>query len=235
VKVYRFRDIRTTFALVLLLVASTLTLHAQSPFATSDSPDSVFGYPGSIEIRQNLLRLETSVVFTPTVTLGETSSRIMFILQHVPGEPLPPEWSGQGKVLASYGAMAILGDDGTKRVFKFPGRPMPPSLETVIAGERVYPVFGIARHGETQPLTTQQIQSLREAGSCKIDTGSTAVRSSSTGRMSIPSCEGMQCSSGGAGSSSCASGLPFNCSVSCNSPYSACCIAALGRCMCCTQ
>ncbi len=200
---------RIGLALVLLATAS-----AQGPTA----PDLVHGYNGEIILTSAPSRAESVIVLESRTNVSETSRQLVLVLQHVRGHALPADWSGRGRLLVSEGLAAIIGDDGTRRVFIFPEKPLPRPLMNWRDWES-FGVFGIARYGERTPLTADHITALREGN----------------GGQPAPQCD---CDSGGPGSTQCsitAGGV--GCSVTCSPPSYACCdwsSAGQPYCKCCS-
>ncbi len=203
--------------------------------------DAVIGMAGTVNLIPSPSTAHTTVVFTSNTLLSSTSNQIVFVLQEQ-NSATPPAWSGPARVLTGDGFLGIVStDDPTQKwILKFTDRDVPPLLAN--QGFQVFDVFGIARYGETTPLTSQQISSLAATGrNCgtplknKVKefsaTDSPANSESMQPLHANPICNG-QCTAGGAGSSSCSAG-GGGCSVTCQSGYSSCCDANSNQCGCC--
>lgn len=215
--------------LVLPFISAFVLAQTKEP----QQPASVTGISGQIEIARNLTHSAAVVAITPQSERG--SSPIVFILQYAAtSNPSVPEWSGMGRVLLSDGVFAVIGEDGSKRLFKFPERQMPASMQRIFTREDALEIVGIGVHGQTTPLTSEQVAMLKATATCSAISpkpGSGRSNLSEASPMNVPACT--SCSSGGEGATQCGSGVPFNCTVTCSGKYFACCNSANGTCICC--
>ena len=177
---------------------------------------------GSATVMAAVTPSETVVVFRASVPISVGSDQAVFLLQHLPGSALPPGWSAPARLFLSDGLVALLREDGTGQVYSFPSAAVPASM----AGKgrwETFPVFGIARYGESKPLTSGEIT--------KLGTGGCLTASSSDVRtLAREIC--LNCQSGGPGATACSTGSG-GCSVTCSTGYYACCDQSSNNCRCC--
>jgi hypothetical protein len=156
------------------------------------------------------------VILRPTLTTGNPSNEIVYVLQHEGDLNTPVSWTGRGRLLVSNGILAIIAEDGTRRLFKFREREVPPSLRQYDFETTV--VFGIARYWVDAPLTKENLALLRQAGSCGRQGLQVIQPNNAPGPCSQP------CDSGGEGATNCTlSSGGFSCSVTCGTGTYACC------------
>jgi hypothetical protein len=126
--------------------------------------DEVRGMSGTVKVLPNAAARTTTVAFTSNVPLTATSSQIVFVVQQF-ASSVPPAWSGKARLFSGDGFLGIATDETTQQkwMFKFTDRGVPPSLAGW--GFHVFDSFGIARYGETTPLTEGQIRTLAATGS----------------------------------------------------------------------
>jgi hypothetical protein len=182
------------------------------------SQAKVEAWPGILELSSDVSNRETVIVITPNSRVGDESKQRVVVLQYLEGEALPLNWSGRGRLLLSEGLAAILGDDGTRRMFMFPDQPIPESLRHYTFD--MFRVFGIARYGEKRGLKGEEIGRLK---------GSDSATASPNEVIKCPSSCGC---SGGPHATSCSCG---DCSISCTGGWYACCWRSgyAYRCHCC--
>lgn len=94
-----------------------------------------------------------------------------------------------------------------------------------------FEIVGIARYGESSPLTDQEIMNLRSYGVCNL-TAPGAEAKQGASLLQAGDCRGLQCDSGGEGAKSC-SMSGDRCSVTCSPGYYACCRFTHNNCRCC--
>jgi hypothetical protein len=205
-----------------LFTASIISLYSQTP------TDTVTGYRGQLEVVRSATGLETRIVLTADTVLADDSSQAVFVLQHSSDTGPLNNVSTRGRVLLSDGILAIIGDDGTKRMFKFPERAVPPSLSgrpfTMI------PVYGIARYYDKSSSTSETPAVANKRGL------TTALQGMRVSPSAIEACP-EACNAGGEGATSCslASG-GFTSAVTCGATFHACCWMLPNnnsRCACC--
>lgn len=177
--------------------------------------EPIEGYCGRVSILPNAQRGEITIVLTMNHT--SNSDQIVFHIQGTT-RSIPGAWTGQARVLAGGGVVAVLADDLPRGLlFKFPEIQTPPSMKQMSFDE--YPVYGVARFGEKVPLTSDQVEELvnngRIAGASSFDPNTEKF---------IPEAN-KTCQSGGAGSASCTQSSPDGggCSVVCEIGYYSCC------------
>jgi hypothetical protein len=140
----------------LVLAACVSTLPAQTPQRSNE----VTGYKGDVRILPNAAIGQTTVVLSsPTLASGQ----IVFVLQEN-RSALPSAWSGRARILAGDGFLGVVPLDSSapQWLSMFSDRSTPPSLQTM----RLHPysIIGIARYGETVPLSNAQIDCLASRG-----------------------------------------------------------------------
>jgi hypothetical protein len=143
-----------TFCGLLCYSFQTATCPAQSV----DQGQVLSGYSGQIEVVPNARRKEVTIILKADHLLSQTSDQIVFHLQDDKDE-MPSHWTGTGRLLANAWVVAVLPEGKSGGwMFKFPTSPTPPST----AGMKfeMFSTYGIARYGETKPLTQKQIQRL---------------------------------------------------------------------------
>lgn len=231
---------RALSASILSALFPLLTL--AQPAQTTHRSNEVTGMSGVISLLPNAGAGQTTIAFTSGTPLTPTSNQIVFVLQEQ-NSSLPPAWSGKAKVFTGDGFVAVVPEESFGRgwIFEFPDRTAPPSLSKL--NLQVSNVFGIARYGETVPLTKDQIENLASTGSCgspapaNKSKASPASESDGAGSAIIPlmaKCDSDSnfCTSGGDGASQCSAG-GGGCSVTCTSGFNACCDANKNQCHCC--
>jgi hypothetical protein len=198
--------------------------------AQTKAQPALTDYTGNIEVLPNVDLRQTTIVLTSPVALKAASNQIVFVLL---GTDNHSSWSGNGRILVGDGVLAVLeksatnADDGL--LFKFAERLSPPSLEKIPL--KINSVIGIARYGENNPLTENQIENLANTGrfSRSKDLLSHSVFSNSIHVQLVPVQGG--CSSGGEGATACGAG-GGGCTVSCGAGTFACCNFASNNCTC---
>jgi hypothetical protein len=156
------RSILATAFLLSCFLSQATGLALAGPSQPSAS-DPLVGYSGRIEFIPNKQRKEMTVVLRMTGGQGSSTHQIVFHLQD-PTESMPQSWNGSGRLLANSSVVAVLPVDGKPGwLFKFSDVPLPPSLSPYKF--QVFTTYGIARYGETKPLTARQIHSLAITGS----------------------------------------------------------------------
>lgn len=219
--------INHTLGSFLVLAAFVLSLMS-TDVARAGTTDEVQGFTGQIAIVPNANLEQVVIHLTSPILLSATSNQIVFVLQgHFTN--YPSAWSGSGRVLVSHGWVVVSPAENQSSnaifAFKFSEQTLPASLKD--RNMETYPVFGIARYGETTPLTSAQITELAETGKfTKVVSKTVPTPLDNTApqfRLSDPKAKPLLhvlCAAGGVGATSCSSG---SCSVTCESGYYACC------------
>jgi hypothetical protein len=185
--------------------------------------EPVEGFYGRAEVTVNTVPSQSSVMFEQRdASFPGGLKRTVYVLQHVSGTPLPRAWAGSGRLFLAHGVLAVVGEEGTKWMFKFPDRDIPASLKRFNFGE-AFSVFGIARYGESKLLTADQIMNLKTVGKC----------SAAASPLEEDQAKCSKCTSGGPGASACSAGGQGGCSVTCMTGNYACCDANSNQCFCC--
>jgi hypothetical protein len=123
--------------------------------AQVDQGQALSGYSGYIEVMPNAKLKEITIVLKAE---SQMSGQIVFHLQDYTDE-MPAHWAGSGRLLANTSVVAVLPEGKSVGwMFKFPTSPTPPS--TAGMKFKMFSTFGIARYGETKPLTEKQIERL---------------------------------------------------------------------------
>ncbi|GIU79821.1 MAG: hypothetical protein KatS3mg005_3059 [Bryobacteraceae bacterium] len=194
---------------------------------TADALD-VEGIKGHIEVLTVADRSGTLIQVQPI----DRREQVVLVLQYADKVKFMPDWKGTGTFYLSRGLVAFLGDDGVKRMAKFPNLPVPPSLGKLSMDN--FEVVGIARYGQFAPLSEKQLANLRSFGTCSPNSGAPEGRQATAPQnLPAPGCGGMTCTSGGEGATSCSAGGGSGCSVSCSAGWYACCNANTNNCRCC--
>ncbi len=144
--------------LVLTVAAASAQIGAQSE--KSDALDRIEGFQGRLTQSHNPTLRQTVIVLSTTT---EASQQVVLRFQHETSPGLPAEWSGTGRLLVGRGLVAVIADDGARRMFRFPERRVPASLDRLGPFESI-DVFGIARFGKDAPLRSEQIELLKSTG-----------------------------------------------------------------------
>jgi hypothetical protein len=159
----RVKLLKTLITVSSLLFASTIPLVAQQ-----DSGSDLQGLNGKVSIIPSASLRQTTIAFTSSVPLNSTSKQIVFVVQMPEGTAFPSAWSGQAKVLSGQGVLVVspVANNGTSSnsgmLFKFAEKAIPPSLKGWSLSS--FAVYGIARYGETIPLSEAQIEALATTG-----------------------------------------------------------------------
>jgi hypothetical protein len=144
------------------LLASSFPLMGQT---TSAWNADLRGMSGEMSILPNSTLRQVVVAFTSSTPINATSSQIVFVLQSESPKQ-PAAWSGMGRVLVGSGVLIVVPTDGHRgapiSAFKFSDQPIPASVRGWSMEN--YGVYGIARYGETSPLSNDQIQELAAKG-----------------------------------------------------------------------
>lgn len=121
--------------------------------------DEVTGYAGRIKMSANRDGESLTVVLTEK----GPPNKLAFVLQYEPAKLTAgiPEWTGDGRVLVSGNTLAIVGQDGFKRLFLFEGQTMPASLGKLFRQGDALAIFGIATYGQGGGLTEAKIAALQ--------------------------------------------------------------------------
>lgn len=203
--------------------------------------DDVNSMSGLVNVLPNPRASHTTIVFNSNTPVSPTSNQIVFVLQEN-NTALPPAWSRRARILTGDGFVAVVPDENQnqKWLLKFSDREIPSSLTNL--GFQPFEIIGIARYGEKEPLTAEQIASLSATGRNCGPTAPNKAREFSITDSSISSSRPLfadpvpvcpsACTSGGAGSTQCSAG-GSGCSVTCNSGSNACCNANTNNCGCC--
>jgi hypothetical protein len=195
----------------------------------------VSGYPGKIELSGNATAGVVTILISHEIP--QSGLPTAFSLQYESSHALTPprDWFGEGRILISKGVLAVIGNDGSRRLFMFPESELPFSLDKFFKKEDAFHIYGVSSYGQKTPLSAAQLIALKSYGPCGKDAPSPTarqVRSSGESPLNAPACS--NCTSGGEGATQCGSGAPYNCTVTCSQPkYSACCNGATGNCFCC--
>lgn len=207
-------------SLIAFCLMSGMALWPQSPNGLD-----VEGVRGHIEV---VTVKDGSATFIQ-VKPEDRRNPLVFVLQYGEKAKVLPEWSGDGTFYLGKGLAAFSGQDGTRRIAKFRALPVPASLEKF--SMESFEIAGIARYGESSPLSDQEIMNLRAYGVCS-PTASGAEAKQGAALLQAGDCRGFQCDSGGEGATSCSlSG--DRCSVTCGPGYYACCRMVTNTCRCC--
>jgi hypothetical protein len=145
------------------MLSATICACALAQSAAKRS-DDVRGMSGTVKVLPNAAARTTTVAFTSNVPLTATSSQIVFVVQQF-GSTVPPAWSGKARLFSGDGFLGVATDETPQQkwMFKFTDRVVPPTLANW--DFQIFDTFGIARYGETTPLTEQQIRTLAATGS----------------------------------------------------------------------
>ena len=190
-------------------IAQTIQAHSRV--------EPIEGYSGQVSILPNASRRETTIVVN-----GISSTNSQQIVFHLQGasSSMPAAWSGQARVLAGGGVVAVVADDLPRGLlFIFPSLQIPQSMKQMSWDE--YPVYGVARYGENLALTSGQIDQLVRNGSLSEP----AVFDPNREKLFASPLAAKTCQSGGQGAAECAQSAPGGggCNVVCNAGYYACC------------
>ena len=202
-----------------------LTWGAMPALAQTPDATDVEGLRGHILVQTvgdrsgTLIQLEAADRRNPLVLVLQYGEKAKFL----------PDWTGRGTLYLSKGLIAFAGEDGTKRMAKFPNLPVPASL--VKLSLENFEIVGIARYGMSSPLSEKQLANLRSFGLCSVAAGTPDARQAEA-PLNVEGCHGTTCTSGGEGASSCSAGAG-GCSVTCSTGYYACCSANTNNCRCC--
>lgn len=118
---------------------------------------------------------------------------VTFVVEHGAAGSAPERWAGAGRLLTADGVVAVDGDDGNRRMFKFAGQSAPQSLAA--RNYTVITAYGIARYADNPAA----------AGTATVKAGE-ACEGGGAGATSFTASAG-------------ASGM----SITCSDGYSACC------------
>lgn len=154
---------------------------------------------------------------------------VVLVLQYGDKAKLLPDWTGNGTLYLGRGLVAVVGEDGTKRMAKFPDLPVPASLAKLSLES--FEIVGVARYGQSAPLSEKQLANLRSFGLCNA-TASAPDSRQAISPLQVEGCNGMACTSGGEGATSCSTG-GGGCSVTCTTGWYACCNGNTNNCRCC--
>lgn len=185
----------------------------------------VEGLRGQIEVRTVADQSGTFIQIKPS----DQRNPIALVLQYGEKAKFLPGWTGNGTLYLSQGLVAVVGQDGTRRMAKFPNLPVPGSLGRF--SMESFEIVGIARYGESSPLSEAQVLNLRAFGLCSAASGAPDGRQAAAA-LQVEGCHGTACTSGGEGATSCSAG-GGGCSVECATGYYACCSANTNNCRCC--
>jgi hypothetical protein len=157
---------RKSFVGVMVLFICCLnSAFAQNAGIQSSARESVQGMTGQVEIAPDPAVHEVVVAFTSNESLNKGSNQIVFVLQGNLSN-YPTAWSGPARVLVSPGLLVVAPSPDQKQnptlAFKFAGQPVPASLQGWTMES--FEVFGIARYGETYPLSRDQLTELETTG-----------------------------------------------------------------------
>ncbi len=187
----------------------------------------VEGVTGYIQVTTVADRSGTLIQLQP----ADRRLPIVLVLQYGEKGKFLPEWTGEGTLYLSRGLVAVAGEDGAKWVAKFSNLPVPASL--VKLAPNTYEIVGIARYGQSSPLSEKQLANLRSFGLCTPASGAPEARQGVTPQnLPAPGCGGVVCTSGGEGATSCSVG-GGGCSVTCGTGWYACCNGNTNNCRCC--
>lgn len=182
---------------------------------------------GTIELSRSATGLETRIAFTSDTEFPNGAKEAVFVLQH-PSDAGPLDRSSaRGRLLISRGVLAVIGENGDNRLFKFPELPVPESLNWTDFTS--IPVVGIAQYYESKKASSQK--------SAAID-GRTAltVEQLRNSPASVEACPAT-CDSGCEGFTACTlTSGGFSCSVSCDRGFHTGCYFSqpnAPRCTCC--
>jgi hypothetical protein len=213
---------------IALMASAISVLPTPSRGQPSATEQGLTGWTGKITVLPNPKLGQTTVTFTAPALINATSNQIVFVLFNDVDHPFIRPWSGAGRVLTGKGILIVVpGEEDTSiqnLAFKFGTTAIPSSVKDWQFDS--YEIYGIARYGETTPLTDEQISSLAETGRVPPTVSpmqGTRPFSSLDPQASNPlyiNPNPPQCQAGGPGSASCSAG---GCSVSCRDPFYACC------------
>lgn len=159
-------ELRKLFGWVTALLLCSLSgTFAQNIIPPPTVGEPVQGLTGQVEVVPDAAMHEVVVVFTSNEPLNKSSNQIVFVLQGSFSK-FPTVWSGPARILTSYGLLVVAPSLDQKQnptlAFKFAGQPVPASLQAWTMDS--YEVFGIARYGETYPLSRHQLTELETTG-----------------------------------------------------------------------
>jgi len=222
-------------AMLVAVCGITLTMSADLA-AQQNVRLNLQGLNGKVSVNPNAKLEQTTIAFTSSVPLNSTSNQIVFVVQMSGNSAFPKAWSGQARVLSGDGVLVIspVAENGTSSnsgmVFRFAGTPIPPSVKDWPLAS--FAAYGIARYGETTPLSDAQVDSLATTGKYASEKQPSNFALSS--RSFLPDETNPNppvCSAGGPGATACGAGSG-GCTVSCGSGYYACCNANNNNCSC---
>lgn len=187
----------------------------------------VEGVTGYIQVTTVADRSGTFIQLQP----ADRRLPIVLVLQYGEKGKFLPEWSGNGTLYLGEGLVAVAGEDGTKWVAKFSNLSVPGALAKL--AQDTYEIVGIARYGQSSPLSEKQLANLRHFGLSTPPLGAPGARQGEAPQsIPAPGTSGMTCTSGGEGSTSCSLGSG-GCAVGCRTGWYACCNGNTNRCECC--
>lgn len=158
--------LRKVFGWVTALSLCSLSgTFAQNMIPPPTVGEPVQGMTGQVEVVPDAAMHEVVVAFTSNEYLNKSSNQIVFVVQGNFSK-YPTAWSGPARLLVSTGLLVVAPSSDQKQnptlAFKFAGQPVPASLKAWKMDS--YEAFGIARYGETIPLTKDQISELATTG-----------------------------------------------------------------------
>lgn len=203
------RAINHNVSLAAMLIACGSALVSGQP---AQAGVKVEGFRGTVELK--CLQPEIVEIHVDQTSAGAPGAKFKYVIQleaSEGGAVGEPAWKGEARLLVSDGLVALIGTDGTKRMYKFPEVTVPPSL--VRYDFEPIPVYGIARYDE--PSSSPTGTATRSV--------TPQARARSVLPMNVPSCPA-HCTSGGEGSLTCTlTSGGFSCNVSCSAGFYACC------------
>lgn len=224
------------------LIAQASTVPSITKAQSQTENVVIQGLSGEVSLTTNANLGQIVVSFTSSVPLNATSNQIVFVLHGTPAT-FPPAWSGPARVLVSAGFLIVApgqSSNGSRGwAFKFAETPVPPAVINWTLDQ--YIIYGIARYGETTPLTADQITALSATGSYKpvaktatetaLNAAISRLEAPQVGSSGVAQAADGGCTSGGTGATACGAGSG-GCNVTCGSGYYACCNATTNNCDC---
>lgn len=135
---------RVPFFIFVLMVCLALASLAQQE-------TMVHGLRGSISIVPDLSGETEIRIELERGPAGGLSGVQRFVAQFEKDAPAPKAWKGEARVFYGDRFVAVLGEDGTRVMYKLPEEPMPPSLNRF--GFKPLAAYGIAVYKKVQPAT----------------------------------------------------------------------------------
>ncbi len=224
--------IRSKALASLLLTTAVFSLSSAAAMGQLNdaATDSIEGYSGKIQVIPEVALGDATIVLTSEYLGRSSPKQLVFQLLHETGGELAA-WQGSGRLLASKHMLAVIPGDGRPNLM-FRIAESQTKLTLPGTSFKTFTVVGIARYGDSDPLTEMQLSQLSTRGypSSAYNPNTATPTDSPFGVASGHSA----CIAGGPNSIECSvsssSGSP-GCSVTCGSGTSSCC-SSRGGCTC---